>query len=182
MLEAIDPTTALVLLSEVGPDVSPCQNPEGRHSRGFQLLEVQRSPPLWDWRPSRSINFAGWSSPVARKAHNLEVVGSNPTPATSPLRRGRQMPAPCFSCARPLSADLGMWLGVPTSPQSYVFQKSWEHKMTHKKTNGKQLVRSRLSLASRLLGSALRATLQVPATEEPWRNEKPKDNRGRKHR
>src|SRR5690348_1374540 len=29
---------------------------------------------------------AGWSSPVARKAHNLEVVGSNPTPATWPLR------------------------------------------------------------------------------------------------
>ena len=28
-------------------------------------------------------NFgAGWSSPVARQAHNLKVVGSNPTPAT----------------------------------------------------------------------------------------------------
>src|SRR6266480_1062924 len=26
--------------------------------------------------------FAGWSSLVAREAHNLEVVGSNPTPAT----------------------------------------------------------------------------------------------------
>ena len=26
---------------------------------------------------------AGWSSPVARQAHNLKVVGSNPTPATS---------------------------------------------------------------------------------------------------
>jgi hypothetical protein len=25
---------------------------------------------------------AGWSSPVARQAHNLKVVGSNPTPAT----------------------------------------------------------------------------------------------------
>ena len=29
---------------------------------------------------------AGWSSPVARQAHNLKVVGSNPTPATK-LRR-----------------------------------------------------------------------------------------------
>ena len=28
------------------------------------------------------INDAGWSSPVAREAHNLEVVGSNPAPAT----------------------------------------------------------------------------------------------------
>ena len=26
--------------------------------------------------------IAGWSSPVARQAHNLKVVGSNPTPAT----------------------------------------------------------------------------------------------------
>src|SRR6185369_14600786 len=25
---------------------------------------------------------AGWSSPVARQAHNLKVVGSNPAPAT----------------------------------------------------------------------------------------------------
>ncbi len=29
---------------------------------------------------------AGWSSPVARQAHNLKAVGSNPTPATN-LRR-----------------------------------------------------------------------------------------------
>ncbi len=32
---------------------------------------------LWD---------AGWSSPVARQAHNLKVVGSNPAPATNFLR------------------------------------------------------------------------------------------------
>jgi hypothetical protein len=29
----------------------------------------------------RSKFAAGWSSPVARQAHNLKVVGSNPTPA-----------------------------------------------------------------------------------------------------
>ena len=29
------------------------------------------------------IHDAGWSSPVARQAHNLKVVGSNPTPATN---------------------------------------------------------------------------------------------------
>jgi hypothetical protein len=28
------------------------------------------------------LGDAGWSSPVARQAHNLKVVGSNPTPAT----------------------------------------------------------------------------------------------------
>ena len=26
---------------------------------------------------------AGWSSPVAREAHNLKVAGSNPAPATT---------------------------------------------------------------------------------------------------
>ena len=30
----------------------------------------------------RALVDAGWSSPVARQAHNLKVVGSNPTPAT----------------------------------------------------------------------------------------------------
>ena len=32
---------------------------------------------------------AGWSSPVARQAHNLKVVGSNPTPATNETTRLR---------------------------------------------------------------------------------------------
>ena len=30
----------------------------------------------------KCATIAGWSSPVARQAHNLKVVGSNPTPAT----------------------------------------------------------------------------------------------------
>ena len=38
------------------------------------------------WCPSQAVakvkNVAGWSSPVAREAHNLEVTGSNPVPAT----------------------------------------------------------------------------------------------------
>src|SRR5262249_12302156 len=34
--------------------------------------------------PSQNQAFAaGWSSPVARQAHNLKVVGSNPTPTTT---------------------------------------------------------------------------------------------------
>ncbi len=35
-----------------------------------------------------NIGAAGWSSPVARQAHNLKVVGSNPTPATSATQKG----------------------------------------------------------------------------------------------
>src|SRR5271156_1009439 len=38
---------------------------------------------------SRSIYDAGWSSLVARRAHNPEVVGSNPTPATIARFEGR---------------------------------------------------------------------------------------------
>ena len=38
---------------------------------------------------------AGWSSPVARQAHNLKVVGSNPTPATNiPLAKQQQANSP----------------------------------------------------------------------------------------
>ena len=33
---------------------------------------------------------AGWSSPVARQAHNLKVAGSNPAPATSSTCEGRK--------------------------------------------------------------------------------------------
>jgi hypothetical protein len=33
-------------------------------------------------RHTNRLLGAGWSSPVARQAHNLKVVGSNPTPAT----------------------------------------------------------------------------------------------------
>src|SRR4051812_1526622 len=34
-------------------------------------------------RSSMKYGDAGWSSPVARQAHNLKVAGSNPAPATN---------------------------------------------------------------------------------------------------
>ena len=40
-------------------------------------------------RLGRVPTVAGWSSPVARQAHNLKVVGSNPTPATNDPPPGR---------------------------------------------------------------------------------------------
>jgi hypothetical protein len=53
--------------------------------------------------------------------------------------------------------------------------------MTHKKPDGRQLAHPRLSLASRLLGGAVRATLPAPSPQEPWRNKKPKGkNRGKR--
>jgi hypothetical protein len=43
--------------------------------------------------PSINQTFdAGWSSPVARQAHNLKVVGSNPTPATKLKRDPCRVP------------------------------------------------------------------------------------------
>ena len=39
------------------------------------------------------IKIAGWSSPAARQAHNLKVVGSNPTPATKIMIAGWSSPA-----------------------------------------------------------------------------------------
>ena len=45
--------------------------------------------------------------------------------------------------------------------------------MIYKKADGKTLARSRLSLAARMLGGAVRAKLPVPSAEEPWRNKKP---------
>ena len=55
-----------------------------------RVLELRTGPasntPLHDHsitlEPNASGIDAGWSSPVARQAHNLKVVGSNPTPAT----------------------------------------------------------------------------------------------------
>ena len=37
---------------------------------------------------------AGWSSPVARQAHNLKVVGSNPTPATNYINKINELDHP----------------------------------------------------------------------------------------
>ena len=53
---------------------------------------------------------AGWSSPVARQAHNLKVVGSNPTPATNNTTPATAQENPeqsfcaCFLKVRPRSA------------------------------------------------------------------------------
>src|SRR5260370_31271218 len=45
---------------------------------------IRRSDPGTS-RPNSAIVdlIAGWSSPVARQAHNLKVIGSNPIPATT---------------------------------------------------------------------------------------------------
>ena len=54
-----------------------CVSRHGRVGRRqvFQPIHAHQSQPT-----------AGWSSPVARQAHNLKVIGSNPIPATTDHR------------------------------------------------------------------------------------------------
>ena len=47
--------------------------------KNYNIAQIQL-----DNQPKRNICgciVAGWSSPVARQAHNLKVLGSNPSPA-----------------------------------------------------------------------------------------------------
>src|ERR1041385_8149034 len=44
---------------------------------------VERHPGRASDPGPTDTNNAGWSSPVARQAHNLKVTGSNPVPATT---------------------------------------------------------------------------------------------------
>ena len=50
--------------------------------------------------PNDRIPAAGWSSPVARQAHNLKVVGSNPTPATKATWKIDRSPSAAVGGAR----------------------------------------------------------------------------------
>ena len=56
--------------------------------KGKISLACHRDPPLIipPRAERRMVPIAGWSSQVARQAHNLKVVGSNPTPATNESR------------------------------------------------------------------------------------------------
>ncbi len=45
----------------------------------------------------RRIADAGWSSQVARRAHNPKVGGSNPPPATKKIKGSGENPSPFLS-------------------------------------------------------------------------------------
>ena len=44
-------------------------------------------------RQRQSHGAAGWSSPVARQAHNLKAAGSNPAPATNLIPTEHKIPS-----------------------------------------------------------------------------------------
>ena len=66
-----------VFQSTSSPRARPETPPPGPHAPGGR-----RHPP--HHRGCTDQPDAGWSSPVARQAHNLKAAGSNPAPATSP--------------------------------------------------------------------------------------------------
>ena len=63
---------------------------------------------------------AGWSSPVARQAHNLKVVGSNPTPATKLRRQINGLAAFRFQGPRSVSGWCPIWRASPKSRKSTI--------------------------------------------------------------
>lgn len=57
----------------------------GLHKKASKRLLRNASKRLLGLASKRLLRGdAGWSSPVARQAHNLKVTGSNPVPATKP--------------------------------------------------------------------------------------------------
>jgi hypothetical protein len=90
----------------VSPGKRVLRSPLWRHCRGFEAGHSgfrnrdgrRRDDPrrlghrnFWLWHREKDLDtegacsydgFAGWSSPVARWAHNPKVAGSNPAPAT----------------------------------------------------------------------------------------------------
>ena len=88
---------------------------ESRSSPGLPRTETSSlsMPSLYSRR--RLAFDAGWSSPVARQAHNLKAAGSNPAPATNVYRKSpwRKKPG-AFSLSRPTRRFFdGVLLGSP---------------------------------------------------------------------
>src|SRR5882672_3763493 len=75
---------------------------QGENARAFEALGLRcfaqgLDRALYNRVTMRHHPVAGWSSLVARRAHNPKVRGSNPLPATIKNQRGPESRAP-FSC------------------------------------------------------------------------------------
>jgi hypothetical protein len=78
-----DPSVAMVVNFSSGGGLGNHQ--PGSHTSGGFFIATARSGRARDRAKYPAVArfiFAGWSSPVARKAHNLQAVSSNLTPAT----------------------------------------------------------------------------------------------------
>ena len=64
------------------PSAPTIGNAEGRTPTALRAAKSERENTITLSNPVLASPSAGWSSPVARQAHNLKVRGSNPLPAT----------------------------------------------------------------------------------------------------
>ena len=107
----------LGFISWRGQCIIPIQESE-KHpetDRCYSSSSVLETPPEPD---QAKKHVAGWSSPVAREAHNLEVAGSNPVPATFFMPAGPFMaPAGCFLRGIVPLAGFGNWPPLPKNPR-----------------------------------------------------------------
>ena len=79
-----------------------------RHGRsGFANWFAQNNRRAMGARVLR--HDAGWSSPVARQAHNLKVAGSNPAPATKNTKQNQRLKRKPRSSRTGLSAFLAQF-------------------------------------------------------------------------
>ena len=78
------------------PGLPSTQNSEPFFATSFPRQPTHQSSFVSGSRaPARNAFGAGWSSPVARQAHNLKVAGSNPAPATN-IKKSRSFHAAAF--------------------------------------------------------------------------------------
>jgi hypothetical protein len=66
---------------------------EGTQTHGVCSVATSSANLRWYGRRKRRLDNAGWSSPVARQAHNLKAAGSNPAPATNHPHHPKQCPS-----------------------------------------------------------------------------------------
>src|SRR6218665_3886248 len=73
-------------------------------TRYFAKAKTGRGDPKgieWVFWQSQKPGNAGWSSPVARQAHNLKAAGSNPAPATKSYAIPKKPPRGAFLRFKP---------------------------------------------------------------------------------
>src|SRR5690348_12545391 len=77
------------------------RSPPGPPSTGSHTTDNRRQRTDHSLSPNPPPQNAGWSSPVARQAHNLKVRGSNPLPATSLTERAASTTEAAFLLLEP---------------------------------------------------------------------------------
>src|SRR5262244_4135166 len=98
------PNSAVKTLSAHGTAATSGGRVGRRQARQAPNSLLPVIPPPARNRRRLGLIVAGWSSPVARQAHNLKVVGSNPTPATTERDLASRIVAGVSRRARPVHA------------------------------------------------------------------------------